>query len=154
MKRFRWPLQRLLEVTAQRELALRAELSELRSRIDVVRAEIAARRDAIRRLLEDLARADFAARISRQQIVLSASAVEERKIGRLSDRLSGLRADHREKTEQFLKTRTSRRTLERLRDEAERKYRKERTRFEQKRLDDAAAGSFARKMLPAWTSGD
>ena len=68
MKRFRWSLQRLLDVTVQRERALRAELVALSGRISRLREEILRRRAVLRTLLEELGRQDIERRIRNQEV--------------------------------------------------------------------------------------
>ncbi len=149
MKRFRWPLQRLLDVTVQRELALRAALLALSRDMARVRQEIIQRRAALRDLLQDLARDDLAARLPRQEVFLRCADVEERAIARLNDKLHDLRRQRDKKATEFIKVKTSRETLERLREEARRRFLRGQARLEQKALDESANVSFARKVLHA-----
>jgi flagellar export protein FliJ len=149
MKRFRWSLQRLLDVTVQRERALRAELVALSGRISRLREEILRRRAVLRTLLEELGRQDIERRIRNQEVFMTFSAAEERRIRRLNENLKELESQRAQKTAQLLKTRTSRKTLERLREEAYQRYVKEARRIEQKQLDESGNVAFARRLLAA-----
>ena len=53
MKRFTWPLQRLLEVTVQRERALQAELLALSRQVASLRQRILRRQAVLRGLLAE-----------------------------------------------------------------------------------------------------
>jgi len=55
VKKFIWPLQRLLDVTVQKELAVRAKLFALSRRIADVHREIFRRRASLRSVLAELA---------------------------------------------------------------------------------------------------
>ena len=146
MKRFSWPLQRLLDVTAQRELSLRAELFALSRAISGVHQEVVFRRSVLAGLLSDLAGAELAARLAQQMVFFRHAAVEERRIGAFVERLEALRVDRRAKTQELHKVRSSRETLEKLREQARRRHARALTREEQKQLDDSAAVAFARAM--------
>ena len=148
MKRFQWRLQRVLDITEQRERALRLELFALAHRIVAVKQEILLRRATVRGLLEDLGRRDLAERLGEQVIVLACAAVEERLLARLRARQEALEAARSAKTDQFLRVRGMRRTLERLRVEARAMYLRDLNRPEQTQLDETFHISFARKLRP------
>jgi flagellar biosynthesis chaperone FliJ len=153
MKRFVWPLQRLLDVTTQRELALRAALLGLSRRMARLRQQIIGRRAALRDLLHGLGREALARRLPRQEVFLRCSVWEERRIGRLNEDLAALRAERESKTAEFVKVKRSRETLERLREEARQRHAKQRARLEQKQLDESANASFARRLLHGAPAG-
>jgi len=146
MKRFVWTLQRLLDVTAQRELSLRAELFALARSISGVHREIVFRRSALAGLLADLAGAELGERLARQILFFRQAVVEERRIAALGERLESLRGERTAKTEQFRRTRSRRETLGKLRERARRRHARALAREEQKQLDDSAAVAFARAM--------
>ena len=147
MKRFKWSLQRLLDVTVQRELAERAEMLRLSREIAAIRGHILSHRAILRELLDDLAREEIRQRIKRQQLIFESSQTRERQISKLEDRLKDLESQRREKTDKFIKTRNFREALERKRDEARRLYVKEQLKIEQKQLDEGSHISLARRAL-------
>jgi hypothetical protein len=83
VKRFTWRLQRVLDITEQREGVLRQELLVLAHRIIAVRQEILLRQASVRGLLDDLGRRVFAERLPRQLVVMACAAAEERLLERL-----------------------------------------------------------------------
>jgi len=153
VKRFKWPLQRLLDVTLQRELALRAELFALSREIARLRQRIASLRAALRALLAELARRSIEERIPQQEVFMRSAGTDERKIARLREQLHDKETLRSDKTRQFLKVKASRETLERLREEARLRHRKEMERAEQKQLDESAGVSFARRTLATQVKG-
>jgi flagellar export protein FliJ len=155
VKRFRWPLQRLLDVTERRELALRAELVALSRRIIGVRQEIVRRRAVLRTVLDELAEQPVQRRIAEQHLFMRAASVEERRIRALEVQLKDLESQRAAKTAEFLKTRSRRKTLDRLREEAYRRFLKEFRAAEQKQLDEVAVIAFARRraLAPAGRHG-
>ncbi len=152
MKRFRWPLQRLLDVTMQRELARRAELLRLGRETARVRQEIASRRRVIRASLKELARQALAERMGQQEIVLACSAGREREIRRFQDRLEALAGERKRTVEELVRVRGARETLEKMRDEARWRHVQEQLKLEQKALDEVAHVAFAHRALQAPTA--
>jgi hypothetical protein len=145
VKRFKWPLQRLLDVKVQRERALRGELLALSRQMARLRQEILRRQVVLRSLLAELAGEELQRRIPRQQIFLGCAEADERQIRSLRQELKALDLQRQAKTEQFMKTKASRETLERRREEASRLHMREQLRIEQKQFDETAHVSFARK---------
>lgn len=148
MKRFRWNLQRLLDVAEQRELALRSELFALSERAAETRGEMLEVRNTIGRMLSDLAEADGASRLARTGLVLDAAARQERRIADLDEALQKIRRERKAVSEKLLEARRRREGLERLREQAMRRWRTERDRREQSRLDEAATVGFNRRTRP------
>jgi hypothetical protein len=146
MKRFSWRLQRVLEITAQRERLLRAEVLALAHEIARVRHEIAARRKTVQTILDDLGRKALADRLGEQTIVLACAAAEERILAGLQGRREALESERKLKTEQFMKQRTLRRSLERLRETAYDKYRQAMAAREQAEFDEVSHIAFARRL--------
>jgi flagellar biosynthesis chaperone FliJ len=144
VKRFHWPLQRVLDITEQRERVLRAELFALARAIVRIRQEIMWRRAMVRTILAELAERDLRERLPEQTVVLECSAAEQRIIRHLESRQSELSKQREARTEQFLRTRGRRQTLERLRDEARQQHVRQEQRREQKQFDETAHLAFSR----------
>ena len=145
MKRFRWPLQRLLDVTVTREQAQRAELMRLSGELVRVRGEIAGHRQTIRASLARLRDAAPAERHRRQEVVFSCAEGHRRWIEQLEAELEELSRRRREQTERLLKTRKGRQSLEKKREHARLVHQREQARQEQKVLDDGAQIAFNRR---------
>lgn len=147
MKRFRWPLQRLLDVTFQREQVLRAESSRLSGQIVSAHREIFRRQAVLRGVLADLSRRGLAERLDDQQVFMRYSRAEEAQLDRLREQLKGLQAQRSEKMAELTKAKGSRETLERLLAEALDRHEKQAIKEEQKDLDENSQVSFARGLL-------
>ncbi len=153
MRSFRWKLQRLLDVTIQRELLLRSKLLEISHNLAGVRQEIVRRMAIQRAALRRIARQEITERIRRQEMFLRYAEAEEKRIDALRERIREIESRLVETREKLLKVKSSRETLERLGEEARKSYVKEQLRRERKRLDEIANGAFARKVIAARTSG-
>jgi flagellar export protein FliJ len=144
VKRFQWRLQRVLDITEQREEALRTELLALAHRIVKVRQEIVARQTTMRMILAELAARALAERLPEQSVVLASATAEERVIRGLRAKQAELQKERAARTEQFLAFRARRRTLDRLREEARAKHLREEGKREQLEFDEGAHLAFAR----------
>jgi flagellar biosynthesis chaperone FliJ len=149
MKRFAWSLQRLLDVTAQREKLARAEVLAISRQVAAARQEIARRRATGRMLLAERAQLQLAQRLASEDAFAAAMTVGERLLAGLAQRLEELQKARHEASARLMKVRQSRQTLQRLRAEALRKYMAEQARQEQKQLDEAAQTAFNRRRAAA-----
>jgi hypothetical protein len=145
VKRFSWRLQRVLDVTEQRERLMEAELLALAQRVVLARQGILARQALVRMLLADLGRRPLADRLAEQTLVLECARTEQRTLDDLRAKLKDLEDERQRATERLMEVRTRRRMLERLRDEARRRHDKEMDRLEQAALDEAAHLAHARR---------
>ncbi|KPJ76836.1 MAG: hypothetical protein AMK72_06045 [Planctomycetes bacterium SM23_25] len=148
MKRFKWKLERVLDIKTQHERALRSDLFTLAQAIARVREEILERRTVIRTLLGELAKRRLADRLPEQAIFLEFSAVEEREIDRLRARLRDLESERAEKQRRFLEVRSTCKTLKRLREEARSAHMRDVGKREQMAFDESAHTAFARRASP------
>ena len=147
MRRFSWPLQRVLDVNLQRELALRSELISLMRRITHNRQEVIRRRAVLRMLLSDIGRQSMDRRIGLQEVVMGSASWEQRRTRRLEEEIDEWTAERTEKTAELVKLRKSTQTLARTREEALQEHLRDEVRQEQKQFDEVAQVSFARRMI-------
>ncbi len=147
MKRFYWPLHRLLDVTVQKERAIRTKLFSLSRRIADVHREIFSHQASLRNVLEELGGKKLEKRLPEQQVFMQCSEAEENRLDRLRENLNGLKKQRAEEIAAFTKTKSSRETLERLREESLQRYTKEVIRQQQKQLDEIARIAFVRKLI-------
>jgi len=147
MRRFTWPLQRVLDVNVQRELALRSELMSLMRRILHNRQEIIRRRAVLRMLLADMGRQSMDRRIELQEVVMEGASAQRRHTQRLQNEIDRWTAERADKTAELMTLRKSTRTLERAREDAFREHLRDEVRQEQKQFDEVAQIAFARRMI-------
>lgn len=153
MRRFRWRLQRVLDVTVQREKAMRADLFGLARRIVRLRQEIVRRRAELRSVLSELRDCSLAERTARQEVFMGCAESVERELSRLEQQSRELEAERSEKTRTFMRVRSSRQTLERMREAARREHMREQLKLEQKQFDENAHVSYARRRPTAVGAG-
>ena len=144
MKRFKWPLQRLLNVTEQREKVLRAELFALSRDIAWTHQEIFRHQTMLRTQLANLSIEQLSQRIPKQELFMTSAKVTERILRELGARLEDLKGKRGAKAKEFAKIKTSRETLERMRQEAQTEHTRQELRTEQKVFDERAQIAFAR----------
>lgn len=149
MKRFHWPLQRLLDVTGQRERTQRAALLDLSRQMARGRQETLVIQAELRLLLAETAGRDVAQRVREHEEFTRYAEESRRRIRRLEEQLAELARRRREKTRRLLETRKKRETLERLREEARQEHLREQLKIEQHQFDESAHLTKARRMIEA-----
>jgi flagellar biosynthesis chaperone FliJ len=142
MKRFEWPLQRLLNVTEQRERAKRLEVVSAVQQAALVNKQIERRQALLRDLLAELSQKSLFQRIPLQEVFLTHCPWEEKAIAALRREREELQKLRERLTAELMRLRASRKSLERLRAEALRDYLREQSRMEQKQLDESAQIAF------------
>ena len=147
MRRFQWPLQRLLDVKAQRERALRPELVRLSQEIAAVHRQIFLRQASLRGALADLAAQAVEKRLPEQQEFMRLSVAEKAQLDRLREQLKALQQRRWEKMAAFRNAKSARETLQRLREEAFLEHTKAMLRQDQKELDESSHLAFARELI-------
>ncbi|MCK4625570.1 MAG: hypothetical protein KAV00_09695 [Phycisphaerae bacterium] len=147
MKRFQWPLQRLLDVTIQQELAARAKLFALSRKIADVHRKIFHHQASLRIALAELSNQNLEKRLPEQQVFMQCSEAEEKRLDKLRENLRILKKQRADQIDIFTKTKSSRETLERLREESLQRHERETIKEQQKQLDENAQTAFARKMI-------
>ena len=147
MKRFQWPLQRLLDVTIQQELAARAKLFALSRKIADVHRKIFHHQASLRIALDELSSQNLEKRLPEQQVFMQCSEAEEERLDKLRENLRILKKQRADQIDIFTKTKSSRETLERLREESLQRHERETIKEQQKQLDENAQTAFARKMI-------
>jgi flagellar biosynthesis chaperone FliJ len=149
MKRFEWPLQRLLDVTEQRERAQRAEMQVITRETARLRQDAIAHRAGVQALIAELGRLVLVERLSRHVDFVRCCQAHDRQIEQLEARIAALAVRREEMMRLLVKTRKSRETLERLREEARQEYLRQQIKLEQTQFDETAHTAKARKMIAA-----
>ena len=144
MKKFHWPLQRLLDVTTQRENALKVEVSGLVRRIKKLNDEKSYCLKAVRSLLDELAEKDLPQRMAEHEAFMHCCEDQYLKIERISRFVEEAENRRATKAAQLLRTRSSRQTLGRLRGEARQRYIYKQMKSEQQQMDEGAQIAFVR----------
>jgi len=145
MKRFVWPLQRLLDVTVHRERAHKAELLALASRVAGLRQQIAQRRFILNVSLQELSKQKLPDRVSDQETFINNSAHDRRRIRQLESQLRQAESKRETLIKELLAIKSKREALEARREADRAAHLKQEMKREQKRLDESAHISYARR---------
>ena len=146
MKRFAWRLQRVLDVKKKEEQKVRSELFELMQQLARSRSELLRQHKILEQIISGLTYDNPKKLLGEQEFFLKHSATIDKQIKMLKEKINQLETRQREKISEMLKVRRFKEGLERLRVEAKTQYLKEQSQLEQKKLDEAAAISFVRKV--------
>ncbi len=136
MKRFQWPLQRVLELTHQKERMLQARLFNFSQQIASVHRRIFHRRAATRAVLGELAQMSPSDRLGALSTLADCLGAEKKHLDKLESQLDALRRRRKETLDQFKRVRQSREALDKLRQRAFERYLRELARREQKQNDE------------------
>lgn len=149
MKRFKWKLQRLLDVKTRQEELKKAQLLALIQNIAAVRQNLLMRRQKVKQFFAELAEQSAPQRIQEQQLCLKAVAFADEKIETLKQMLQELETQRTAVMSEVLQLRKFRKSLEKLRTIAKEEYDLESKKNEQNFLDETANIAFARGLLAA-----
>jgi flagellar protein FliJ len=147
MNRFKWPLQRVLDVRKKQEQKKIMELFLLTQQLAAARGELLVKQKMLEDIANDLAKQKFGARLAEQEFFLSYSSATNRQIKTIKEKISLLEPQQKEKMAEVLKIRRFREGLEKMREEAKFLFIKEQEKQEQKIIDEAATISFVRNAL-------
>jgi flagellar biosynthesis chaperone FliJ len=149
MTKFKWTLQRLLDVTRTREDALRHELAMLAGQIARFEQEIASRQATVKAALVEMAAIDLLGRLSRQETFMRCAGTVEKSVRLLAGKVAQIQTQREALAQKFRTLRESRKALERLREESLAKHNKTQSGLEQKQFDQTAHVAIARRVLAA-----
>jgi flagellar FliJ protein len=147
MKRFKWKLQRLLDVKARQEELKKAQLLVLIQNIAQIRQNLLMRQAKLRQMFAELAQEKVSEQLQRQQLFLTAVKFADEQIKMLKKQLEELEMQRTAVMAEVLELRRFRKSLEKLRTIAKEEYDMETKKIEQQFLDETAGIAFARTML-------
>jgi flagellar export protein FliJ len=145
MKRFAWRLQRVLDVKTKQEQVKTQELFVITDKLAQMRSSLLAQQQILRDILESIVNEKPGERLGAQEFFLRNSAATDELIKKLKANVCELEVKQKEKIAEVLKLRRFKEGLERLREQAKKKYIETQEKLEQKQLDETATLSFARE---------
>ena len=145
MRRFAWRLQRVLDVKTKQEQIKTQELFVITDKLAQTRSSLLAQQQILRDILESITNEKPSERLGAQEFFLRNSATTDELIKKLKANVCELEAKQKEKIAEVLKLRRFKEGLERLREQAQRKYIETQEKLEQKQLDETATLSFVRE---------
>ncbi len=146
MKKFIWPLQRLLDVKGKQEHALRAELAALTEQSAALRSRIMMEKIVLRNLLDELNGLAPQQRMQRQPEFMQYVHVKDALLKDLGRQLEEAEKRRHQKMQDLLALRKFRKGLERLRQRALEDFICRLNRQEQNLSDENTCTVIARRM--------
>lgn len=144
MNKFRWRLQRLLDVRQKQENTLRGELVALTEQTSALRGRILMEKAMLRSRLAELRRRDADSRLRLQQAFMQDVAAVDQRIASLTLELNAAEQKRQEKVDAVMAVRKFRKALERLKAQARQAYDRQLHQEEQKEQDDNSNAAFVR----------
>jgi len=154
MRRFVWRLQRVLDIKSKQEQIKTQELFTLTEKLAQTRGELLAQQRILRDVLESIANEDPKDRLSRQEFFLRNSSATDERIRHLRKNIEVLEVKQKDKVAEVLKLRRFKESLERLREQAKKRYIEEQDKIEQRQLDETATMGFTRESRLSAENGE
>ncbi|MFP4106962.1 MAG: hypothetical protein ACLFVU_12845 [Phycisphaerae bacterium] len=151
MRRFRWSLQRLLDVTLRREDAQKAQVQAIAGRIAAVYREIEAAEAMKAGILTALSRQGLMRRMAIHDVAVNSIARYEAEKRNLQETVEVLQREKQQAAEKLLEIRMYRQMLEKLRGKAHDEYLRQVRLEDQKLQDESAVMGFARSLADGRT---
>jgi flagellar biosynthesis chaperone FliJ len=148
MKRFVWRLQRVLDIKIKQEQVKRAELLQITEKLAQTQGKLLTQQRILKDIISTIAQKAAQQRLSEQEYFLKNSTESTEQIKKLKNEICVLESQQRDKIAEVIKIRRFKEGLERLKDEAKKRFIKEQEKLEQKDIDEVATIRFARRSLP------
>ena len=146
MKKFKWRLERVLELKQKQEEMARAELLEITEMIAAVRKAVVARQVKLKESLEQFGKFDISSRTLNQGWMAKSTGFMNDQINLFKKKLVEYEEVKKQKMAKVMELRKFRKNLEKLKESAVEKYREEFKKFEQNELDDITSTGRAREL--------
>jgi flagellar export protein FliJ len=147
VKKFIWPLQRLLDVKEKQEDAMRVELASLTQQAAAIRGRIMMLKMMLKSMLSDLKQLDPQTRMTKQQEFMNYVPVKDAEIQNFNRQLNEVEEQRKQKLQEMMELRKFRKGLEKLREKARDEHLQQENKLQQNLLDENTNASYARKVL-------
>jgi flagellar protein FliJ len=147
MKRFKWRLQRVLDIKRKEEQVKRAELFELTDQLSLARGELFMQKGILENLIIRVSEKPPHERLYQQELLMIYSAANDMRIKSLEEKVQELAMRQKEKIVEILAVKKFYKGLEKLRDEAKAAFIKGQEKLEQKESDEQVTAGFVRRAI-------
>ena len=147
MRRFKWRLQRVLDIRQKEEQVKRAELLGITEQLSQTRGELFMQKRIVRGLIDSLSEEHPQCRLDRQALFMTYSTNNDDRIKKLEADIHLLEMHQKEKMKEVIAIKRLNEGLEKLRNQTEMEFKKEQEKHEQKEMDEATTSRFAREMI-------
>jgi len=149
MKKFVWPLQRVLELKCKQEDLYRRQLVSLTEQAAGIRSRIMVARADLRLQCSQIKDAPSQTRLAKQELFLQFVHVIDNKIKSMQLKLQEIEQLRTETLTKVLHLRKERKALQKLRQKAIEQFTYEQNRLDRKNLDEHANIAFVRNLIAA-----
>jgi flagellar biosynthesis chaperone FliJ len=140
-------LQRVLEIKTKEEQTKKTELLKITEKLAQTRGQLLMQKRILEDIISDITGKNPQKRLGEQEFFLKCSATNDKQIKRFESHVTELESDQTKKIAELLRVKRFKEGLEKLREEAKRRFVKEQEKLEQKDLDEGATIGFARKII-------
>lgn len=146
MMKFRWRLQRVLDIRQKQAQLLRAELSALTVLLGRKRSELVLQKKMLQNLIEELRNEEPHRRLQQQALFLRYSEANNSAIRQIEGEIEKVLEQQKQKNAELARVEQFSEALQRLRSRAEEEFLRKQEILEQKQQDEETAFRYAHRM--------
>jgi flagellar biosynthesis chaperone FliJ len=144
----------VLDVRTKQEQIKTQELYALTEKLAQTRGELLAQQRILQDIIESIEKENGGERLIKQEFFLRNSAATDERIKQLEAAVKELERKQKEMIKEVMKIRRSKEGLEKLKEQAKKKYISEQDKIEQRQLDEVAVTGFVRGDHESGTARD
>jgi flagellar FliJ protein len=136
MSKFKWRLQRVLEIKNKQQQLKRAELLKLTQRLVSMQSRLLMEKTKLKKMADDINNKDAKSRIPAQRLFINYSQTTNQYIKQIENEIKELYQQKQKKIAEIREIQRAQKTLEKLREKAKEEFVNEHLKQEQKLLDE------------------
>jgi flagellar FliJ protein len=136
MKKFKWRLQRILEVKRKEEELKKNELLKVTEKIVSKRSRLLVEKNKLKEMADEVGQQPANTRIRQQQLFIKYARCSNEFIEKIKQEIEKLEQLKRRKIKEYREIQKSKESMEKLRQKAKEKYLQDQTKREQKEIDE------------------
>lgn len=147
MKKFKWSLQKVLDIKTQQQKVIQNHLYVISQKLIQQQMLLAAKKKELKEMLMDISRKAPAERIKAQQLFMKYSNQTDKIIRNIKKYINDIKIQKNNKQAELVSSKKETETLEKLRDKEKKLFIYNQEKLEQNELDETATIAFTRKTL-------
>lgn len=147
MRKFKWRLQRILDIKIKEEKVLIAQLNEIVKNIAVSQTKLMTLKIQLNNILDEIGDKFSHRTLREHELYMKATEYNDQAIKKLMSEISRMKTEQNDKTVRLVELKRFREGLEKLRRNAENEFAVERNKLEQNESDDRVAVKFCREQI-------
>ena len=147
MRKFKWRLQRILELKRKEKNLKKNELLKVTEKLVSKQSELLVEKLKLKRMADEIGKKDASTRIEEQQLFMKYVHSSNELISGIKGEIEKLEQIKKEKISKFQEIQKSKESLEKLREKARERFLKEQAKQQQKQIDENFAAIKIKKRV-------